>query len=229
MTAGAVLMSTPIVISSASASPCPDVEVVFARATTEPPGIGEVGQAFVDSLRSQVGNRSVGVYAVNYPATEDFGPSASAGANDASAHVQYTAANCPNTKMVLGGYSQGAAVAGYLTSDAVPAGFTLPAGLTGPMPPMVADHVAAVALFGKPSNGFLNRIDANAPPITIGHFYSAKTIDLCIPDDPVCSPDGNDNNAHVLYAVNGMAGRAADFAARRLAVPASANPNLAAG
>jgi cutinase len=44
----------------------------------------------------------------------------------------------------------------------------------------------------------------------------AKTIDLCIPEDPVCSPDGNDSGAHGLYAVNGMAGQAVDFAARRL-------------
>ena len=38
-----------------AAAPCPDIEVVFARGTTEPPGVGGVGQAFVDSLRSQVG------------------------------------------------------------------------------------------------------------------------------------------------------------------------------
>ena len=56
----------------AGAAPCPDVEVVFARGTTEPPGVGGIGQAFVDSVRSQVGGRSVGVYAVNYPASNDF-------------------------------------------------------------------------------------------------------------------------------------------------------------
>jgi cutinase len=84
------------------------------------------------------------------------------------------------------------------------------------MPPAVADHVAAVALFGKPSNGFLQVLNRDAPPITIGSLYSAKAIDLCIPEDPICSPTGNDNGAHVLYAENGMAGQAADFAARRL-------------
>ena len=35
-------------LPSAAANPCPDVEVVFARGTTEPPGVGGVGQAFVD-------------------------------------------------------------------------------------------------------------------------------------------------------------------------------------
>jgi cutinase len=39
---------------------------------------------------------------------------------------------------------------------------------------------------------------------------------MCIPEDPICSPSGNDNGAHTLYAVNGMAVQAADFAARRV-------------
>jgi cutinase len=209
------LLGSPIGIPFASAAPCPDVEVVFARGTFEPPGVGEVGQAFVDSLRSQVGGKSVDVYPVNYPASLDFATAAD-GVIDASNKVRDMATSCPNTMMVLGGYSQGAAVVGYITEDAVPAGFSLPAGITGPMPPAVANHVAAVALFGKPSNGFLQRVDTEAPPITVGHLYSAKTIDLCVPDDPVCSPDGTDNGAHVLYAVNGMAGQAANFAARQL-------------
>ncbi|MDT5225019.1 MAG: cutinase, partial [Mycobacterium sp.] len=38
----------------AAASACPDVEVVFARGTTEPPGVGGIGQAFVDSVRSNL-------------------------------------------------------------------------------------------------------------------------------------------------------------------------------
>src|SRR4051794_3638079 len=112
-------------VPSAAADPCPDVEVVFGRGTNQPPGLGEVGQSFVDSLRAQAGGRSVGPYAVNYPATDDFANSVPAGARNASAHVQSVAANCPNTRMVLGGYSQGAAVMDVI-SDA--------------MPPAVADH-----------------------------------------------------------------------------------------
>jgi cutinase len=209
------LLLSPIVIPSASAAPCTDVEVVFARGTFEPPGVGPTGEAFVDSLRSRVGGKSVSVYPVNYPASLDFA-TAAAGVIDATTHVRDVAASCPNTKMVLGGFSQGAAVIGYITEDAIPAGFTLPAGITGPMPPEVANHIAAVALFGKPSNGFLQTINAGAPPITIGSLYAANAIDLCIPEDPICSPAGNNNGAHGLYGVNGMAGQAADFAAQRL-------------
>jgi cutinase len=84
------------------------------------------------------------------------------------------------------------------------------------MAPEVAKHVAAVVLFGKPSSGFLQMIYTGAPPITVGHLYADKTADLCIPEDNVCSPTGNDNGAHNLYAENGMAVQAADFAARRV-------------
>ena len=209
------LLSAPIDIPAASAAPRPDVEVVFARGTFEPPGIGTTGQAFVDSLRLRTGGKSVDVYPVNYPASLDFAAAAD-GVIDASNKVRDIAPSCPNTNMVLGGYSQGAAVIGYITEDAVPDGFTLPAGITAPMPPGVANHVAAVALFGKPQSGFLQTLNTAAPPITIGRLYSAKTSDLCISEDPICSPAGNDNGAHVLYATNGMAGQAADFAARHL-------------
>ena len=41
-------------IPSAWAAPCPDVEVVFARGTAEPPNVSGIGQVFVDSLQSQV-------------------------------------------------------------------------------------------------------------------------------------------------------------------------------
>jgi cutinase len=71
-----------------AAAACPDVEVVFARGTNEPPGVGGVGQAFINSLRAQAKGRSVGVYAVNYPATDDFARSSLAGAGDTRAHVQ---------------------------------------------------------------------------------------------------------------------------------------------
>jgi cutinase len=186
-------------LPSAAADPCPDVEVVFARGTTEPPGVGGVGQAFVDSLRSQLGRRSVGVYAVDYPASRDFDSSTPAGANDASGHIQSMAANCPNTRMVLGGYSQGAAVIDLSTTA---------------MPPQVADHVAAAALFGGPKSAFADTLSPGPLP-TIGPLYAAKTIDLCVPNDPICS-NGMDMGAHVAYIQTGMVNQAAGFAASRL-------------
>ena len=205
----------------ASDDSCASVEVVFARGTFEAPGVGATGQAFVDALNARLPGKTVDVYAVNYPASLDFGQAAD-GIVDASNKIETIAASCPNTKIVLGGYSQGAAVAGYTTTDTVPAGFALPAGVTGPMPPAIAPHVAAVVLFGTPDTWFLNLADRNAPPITVGQLYTAKTLQLCATGDPVCFPGGLERAAHSSYKDNGMADQAADFAARQLIAPAPA-------
>jgi cutinase len=207
--------------AAAANDSCPNIEVVFARGTFEAPGVGATGQAFVDALNARLPGNTVNVLAVNYPASLDFGQAAD-GIVDASNKIETIAASCPNTKIVLGGYSQGAAVAGYTTTDTVPAGFALPAGISGPMPPAVAAHVAAVVLFGTPDIWFLNLADHNAPPITIGQLYTAKTLQLCATGDPVCFPGGLDRAAHSSYKNNGMADQAADFAARQLMAPAPA-------
>ncbi|OJZ74252.1 cutinase family protein [Mycobacterium paraffinicum] len=195
----------------AAGDPCPDVEVVFARGTNEPPGVGRIGQSFVDTMRSHVGGRSLGVYPVDYPATTDF-PRAVDGISDAGAHVEHMAVSCPRTRMVLGGYSQGAAVIGFVTESAVPDGVHLVRALQ-PMPVEVSNHVAAVALFGKPSSQFMSII--NEPPVTIGPPYSGKTIELCVPGDPICS-DATNPLAHRQYVEAGMVDQAADFAAGRI-------------
>jgi cutinase-like protein len=207
VTAGALQLAPA---PSAVAAPCPDVEVVFARGTFEPPGVGGIGQSFVDAVRSQAAGKSVSVYPVSYPASTDF-PTAMQGIRDAANHIEATVANCPDTKIVLGGFSQGAAVAGFVTSDTKPADAA--ADVPDPMPADVANHVAAVALFGKPSTNFMHLIDS--PPVQIGSLYAAKTIDLCIDNDPICSDHGDGAN-HGLYNQNGMTSRAAAFAVGRL-------------
>jgi hypothetical protein len=111
---------------------------------------------------------------------------------------------------------------GFVTSDVVPDG--APDGVPNPMPPDVANHVATVALFGKPNSRFMRVI--NQPLVEVGPLYQAKTIDLCIPDDPICS-SGTDFNAHTEYADMGMVDQAAIFTAGHLAAtpaPAAAPP-----
>lgn len=204
---GALVASTLATAPVATAEPCPDVEVVFARGSDEPPGIGTTGQAFVDALRSHIPGKSVGVYAVNYPATGDFDNSAVFpstmfdGVGDAKAHMQATAANCPNTKILLGGYSQGAAVAAYVTTSDAP-----------------HDRVAGLLLFGKPTPALLSKY--GAPAANIGAPYSGKSLDLCAPGDSVC--DGSPGSllstlAHGLYPLNGLVAAAAAAAAGRVA------------
>ena len=199
-------------VPSASAASCPSSQVVFARGTGEPPGVGPVGDAFVDKLRSRVGGKSVGVYGVSYPATDDW-PTGIDGIRDAGAHVVSMASQCPDTKMVLGGYSQGAAVMGFVTSDVVPDGVD-PATVPKPLQPEVAEHVAAVVLFGVPNVRAMNFL--GQPPVVIGPLYAGKTDQLCVPDDPICS-DGLEFAAHNASAYqDGVVNDGANFAASHL-------------
>lgn len=188
------LAATPV--PTASAADCPDVEVVFARGTDEPAGIGVVGEALVDSLKPMVKGKSVRSYAVKYPASYDFLAVAN-GANDASAHIQATAKSCPKTKIVLGGYSQGAAVVDVVTTSPI-AGL----GFSTPLPPAMTDHVSAVAVFGNPSARL------GQPLTTLSPLYGARTADMCNTNDPICSL-GKDFNSHVRYPQSGLVKKAA--------------------
>lgn len=214
-------MLAGIATPPAAAAPCPDVAVVFARGTGEPPGVGGVGQSFVDALRARVPDRSIEVYPVDYLASSQFDDriafarSVVDGIRAAGSQVAATAAACPATRVVLGGYSQGAVVAGFVTADAVPGGVPAEA-VPAPLPTEVAEHVAAVALFGMPSDAWMQSY--GAPPVRIGPSYADKTIELCVPGDTVC--DGETGAlpgiAHLMYGANGMVQQAADYAARRV-------------
>lgn len=199
ITAAALLVAPMVTAPAANAQGCPDIEVIFARGTDEPPGLGRVGSAFVNSLQGRVGGQSVGSYAVVYPATFDF-LAAAGGANDASARVQYMMANCPNTKLVLGGYSQGAAVIDVIAAVPFPA-----VGFNNPLPPNAPDFVKAIALFGNPTTKV-------GLPITASPVWGSRSIDLCNGADPVCS-GGDDVAAHSNYGPAGFTDQAAAFVA----------------
>lgn len=216
----------PIMVPTASSQMCPDIGVVFARGTSEPPGVGGVGQRFIDSLRAQAFPRTVGVHGVNYPASNNFtdGPGFQLnvvdGMRDEADHVRGVVSACPNTRMVLGGYSQGAVVTALATSGVLP---TAVAPQAAPLllPADIADHVAAVVLFGMPAGWSATKY--GAPVIDVGPPYDAKALELCAPGDTVCSgaPPSGSSAPHQQYAQNGMADQAAAFTVGRLtqAVP----------
>ena len=210
MTAG-VLLASPVGVPSAAAAGCPDVEVVFARGTNDAPGVGPTGQAFIDSLRSKVGGRSVGTYAVNYAATMNFLRVAD-GVNDANNHVQYMMGNCPATRLVLGGYSQGAAVMDILVGvnpgiGGIPGASIDLSSIANPLPPEAADHVAAVVTFGNPFDKVMGPLNGQ------DGVYSARTFDLCNAGDPICGPgDITQRGTHHDYAPGGT-DQGASFAA----------------
>jgi cutinase len=182
--------SSALAIPAASAQPCPEVEVVFARGQDEPPGMGMVGDALVGGLRDRTG-KQIAAYAVNYPAkAADITP----GVADMSGHISSMVANCPNTRLVVGGYSLG----GGVTNEV----------LANRLPPGAGQHIAAVLTFGNASR-------LVGAPLSPGPQYDGKTFDMCNPGDPICS-GGNALLAHLqlVYIVGGAP--AVDFAASRL-------------
>lgn len=200
-----VTVSVPGVLPKASAA-CSPVEVIFARGRIEPAGPGQIGRAFVNGLRDTTG-KDINLYSVNYPADNEI----DVGANDMSQRIQDTIASCPDTRIVLGGYSLGAAV-----TDVVLAVPMAAFGFEKPLPAGADQHIAAVALFG---NGA-----AWVGPITnFSPVYSERTIELCHGADPICNPaDPNtwENNwpDHLAdaYIDAGMVTQAVDFVAGRI-------------
>lgn len=214
MSAAAVLLLAPAALPrgelgaapAATAAPCPDAEVIFARGRIEPPGAGIIGNDFVSALRSRV-RKNIGLYAVNYPADTQV----DIGANDMSQRILYNINNCPNTRLVLGGYSLGAAA-----TDMV---LALPMSIMGfktPLPASADSHIAAVALFGNGTQ-WLGPISSFNP------VFKDRTIELCHGADPICNPGDPDtwqgnwpDHLANAYQGAGMIDQAADFVAARL-------------
>ncbi|BBX90741.1 cutinase [Mycolicibacterium boenickei] len=182
--------------------------MVFARGTGEPPGIGRVGQALVDQLGPRIAPRSLGVYAVNYPAGLNFLTTAD-GANDAAGHIAWLADQCPGTQVVLGGFSQGAAAVSML-AGVPPIGDRIGTiGSAPALPPPSADRVAAVAVFGNPGNRF-------GTPLSSAGQFAGRAIDLCSPGDPICVEGGRLRAAHSAYELPPYPDQAAGFIAGRV-------------
>jgi len=204
----ATTMSALIIVAPAGtavADDCPNVEVVFARGTGEPPGVGRVGQAFIDALTPLLGGRTVGTFSVNYPASINFLTTA-VGAGDAAGQIANMVGQCPDSRLVLGGFSQGAAVMAML-AGVPPLGNTVGSiGSSPPLPPNLADKVSAVAVFGNPSARF-------GAPLSSTGLFAGRAIDLCNPDDPICSPTGSSRAAHNAYEFPPTNEQAAGFVA----------------
>jgi cutinase len=207
--AAATLFVAPTAISpvpTASAASCPQVEVIFARGRLEPAGAGQIGNTLVGKLRAKTG-KNIGLYAVQYPADTEV----DLGANDMSQHIQSMVANCPDTRLVLGGYSLGAAVTDVVL--AVPLSFM---GFNNPLPADVNPHIAAIALFGNGSQWV-------GPISNFNPVYGDRTIELCHGDDPICNPTDPNNwqdywpqHLAPAYIGAGMVDQAVDFIAGKL-------------
>ena len=92
---------------------CKPVTVIFARGTIELGNVGSItGPPFFNALDVVLGAENVGVQGVDYPASilgylEGGDPG---GASTTASLLNQAASECPDTQIVLSGYSQGAQV-----------------------------------------------------------------------------------------------------------------------
>ncbi len=210
LTTATLLTAAPAAVPPATAAvSCPEAEVVFARGREEPAGTGIVGTAFVNALRAK-STKTIGYYPVDY----DAEISVDQGARDMSAHIQYMVANCPDTELVLGGYSLGATVTDMVL--ATPGPFF---GYSNPLPLGSDEHVAAVVFFGNGARKVLGYPVSEFLPT-----WTNKVIDLCNAQDPVCSssldvqswPSNWGDHLQAAYLDSGLVNQAATFAAAKL-------------
>lgn len=90
---------------------CKPVTVIFARGTIELGNVGSItGPPFFNALDGLIGADNIAVQGVDYPANilgylegGDLG-----GAATTASLLERAASQCPNTQIVLSGYSQGA-------------------------------------------------------------------------------------------------------------------------
>ncbi|MCP9274564.1 cutinase family protein [Mycolicibacterium arenosum] len=205
LTIVAVQLVTPNAVPVASAADCADAEVIFARGTDEPEGMGAVGDAFADSLRKQAVGLNIATYAVDYDAGK-LQLGSGDGAKDAIKRIKATAASCPETKIVLGGYSQGANVVNIVAGNPI-VGIAWGASL----PSSFAANVAAIATFGNVANRSGTKLPSQSA------MFAGKGIDLCNPADPIChAGPGNEWSGHTDGYVPSYTTQAAAFVASKL-------------
>jgi acetylxylan esterase len=138
--------TSPSTKVAAPASQCAAVHIIATRASTERPGAGIIG-SLVSSVQ-RASRQTVSTEATDYPAAlNPYGPSVQAGVRALTGQITTKAAQCPNTKFVLMGYSQGAHVIGDVLGGSGRQSLTAP---TAPLNAQLAAKVTAVILMGDP-------------------------------------------------------------------------------
>jgi hypothetical protein len=191
--------------ATASSGGCAAVSIITARASTEQAGEGVTGQlvtAIVNASKQTVSRASV-----SYPATlQNYASSSLQGINAATTQITNLVNSCPNTKIVLLGYSQGA----HVMLDVLGGGQGGSLGTaTAPLASNIASHVTAVATFGDPrhvtgqsfdlgtstKNGQFPR---SSTQLNVLKGFASRISAWCDANDQFCD-SGNSLQVHLTY------------------------------
>ncbi|KAK7181688.1 hypothetical protein DPSP01_013185 [Paraphaeosphaeria sporulosa] len=158
---------------------CRPISVIYARGTGQQGNVGDsqaVGPLFFNNLASRVGGTSqLAIQGVTYSASIAgfLAGGDSAGTTTMTNLISQTASRCPNTKIVLSGYSQGAQLVHNAAQKTSAAN---------------AAKVAAVVVFGDPKKGQ-----------SLGSIASSKVLTICHSGDNICEGGASITPAHLNY------------------------------
>ncbi|KAI4864760.1 carbohydrate esterase family 5 protein [Hypoxylon rubiginosum] len=199
-----ILLSAILSASATAAQSCPNVKVFGARETTAPPGFGSAST--VVNLIEQA-NSGATSESIVYPAAGGNVYAASVTAGVAAVANQTKTFNqmCPESKIVMVGYSQGA----QIVDDAFcggPDGTSLNTTAAS-ISLGVGKMVAAIILMGNPRH--VNGLPFNVGNATAGGFAARPVGFQCLAfediiaafcdvDDPFCAK-GNSSATHQGY------------------------------
>ncbi|KAK6073170.1 cutinase precursor [Seiridium cupressi] len=172
--------STSLTANEFTSDGCKSVVLIFARGTAQLGNLGATpGLQLYNQIKSALGSSTVAVQGVNYDAvahgTLPEGVDATAAANMATL-ITTVANTCPSAKIVLSGYSQGAAMVHASVKRVTAA---------------VKARVNAAVTFGDTRN----TQDAG----TIPGISADKTLIICNDGDLVCDGTLTITAAHLAY------------------------------
>ncbi|KAF4307203.1 putative cutinase protein [Botryosphaeria dothidea] len=183
-------------ISRQAGADCKAMVVIFARGTTEPPPIGLIaGPPLQDALEAQMGAGNVDFQGVDYPANVAgfLAGGDAGGSKDMAQMVTQAVTDCPDSDVVMAGYSQG----GQLVHNAAEQ-----------LDAATASAVSSAVIFGDPDN-----------PDPVAQIQNQKVI--CANGDLICAGQAVVLAPHLSYG--GDADEAADFIVQNAKGGAAAN------
>jgi cutinase len=183
--------AAPAARSEAPVAACPGMAIIFARGTKEVGNVGLLtGPPFFQALQTYMnGSTSLAIQGLNYEASvSGFRQGGDPKGIQKMARLTTLTMNaCPNTRLVLAGYSQGAQIV---------------RGACAALPSNMTAALSSVVLFGDPLNG-----------TAVTGVPAARATTICHAGDDICRQGSIVSPAHLNYSLD--AASAAMFVMQR--------------
>jgi len=201
-------LAIPITLSQRQA-PCDSVHLFLARGMGEdyPGRVGDVGTTTCPLFAS------CGYENIQFDSTLDYCDAIATGATNGLAQITAYAARCPSSKLVLGGYSEGAHIVGDILGGNTAQGFfTCEESAHPALSPtsFPGTSVAAAVIFGDTrhvagqsynvgsGSGLNGEYPRTSDELASLGLWAGKLQNYCLDTDPICAL-GNDGLSHTTY------------------------------